>query len=184
MTTAQSPTQASRVHSIDPAHTSAAFVVRHMMIAKVRGHFNAVSGTIELPPSSNVPTRIEAAIDVASIDTREPQRDTHLKSPDFFDVQTFPQLTFRSTRIEGSEDSLRVFGDLTIRGTTRPVVFEGTFEGAATDPWGNQRVGYEAHAKINRKDFGLGWNQALETGGVVVGDEVRIELSVEAVAQR
>jgi polyisoprenoid-binding protein YceI len=175
--------QMSRTYSIDAAHTSAAFVIRHMMIAKVRGHFNVIRGTIELPPSGNVPTRIEAIIEVASIDTREPARDTHLKSPDFFDVERFPQIVFRSTHIEGEGELFRVHGDLTIHGTTRAVCFETTFEGVGTDPWGKQRIGYEAHTTISRKDFGLNWSQALETGGVLVGDEVRVELSVEAIAQ-
>jgi polyisoprenoid-binding protein YceI len=183
MAVAETPNQASRSYAIDPAHSSVAFIARHMMIAKVRGHFNAVTGTIELASSGNVPTRIEAAVEAASIDTREPKRDGHLKSADFFDVEKFPQLTFRSTRIEGREPSFRVYGDLTIHGTTREVTFETTFEGAGPDPWGKQRVGYEARAKISRADFGLNWNQALETGGVLVGDEIQIELSVEATAQ-
>jgi polyisoprenoid-binding protein YceI len=178
-----STTQATaRTYAIDPAHTTTAFIVRHMMIAKVRGHFNAVTGTIVLG-AGNVPESIEASIDVASIDTREPQRDGHLKSADFFDAEKFPQITFRSLRVEGSGTSFKVFGDLTIHGTTREVVLDTTFEGAGTDPWGNARVGFEATTKISRADFGLAWNQALETGGVLVGDEVKIELSVEATAQ-
>jgi polyisoprenoid-binding protein YceI len=176
-------TSTARAYSIDPAHSTAAFVVRHMMIAKVRGHFNAISGSIALPASGNVPTAIEATIEAASIDTRVEQRDTHLKSAEFFDVEKHPQLTFRSTRIEGGGDSFRVIGDLTIHGTTREVVFETTFEGTGKDPWGNTRVGYEAHATISRKDFGLSWNQTLETGGVLIGDDVKIELSIEAIAQ-
>ena len=168
---------------IDPAHTTVAFVIRHMMIARVRGHFNGVSGAIELSAGSKLPSRVDATIETASIDTREAQRDAHLKSPDFFDAATSPHITFHSTRIEGDGVSFRVFGDLTIRGTTREVSLKATFEGAGTDPWGNERIGFEAHATINRRDFGLGWNQALETGGVLVGDEVRIELSVEAIAQ-
>jgi polyisoprenoid-binding protein YceI len=183
MSAAQAGSETFRTYSIDAAHTSAAFVIRHMMISKVRGHFNVVAGTIELPASGNVPSRVEAVIEVASIDTREPARDTHLKSADFFDIETFPKITFNSTRIEGREELFRVHGDLTIHGTTREVAFETTFEGMGTDPWGKQRVGYEAHTTISRKDFGLNWNQALETGGVLVGDEVRIELSVEAIAQ-
>ena len=181
MTTAS--TTAARTFTVDAAHSSAAFVVRHMMIAKVRGHFNALTGTIALPAAGNVPTSVEATIEAASVDTRVEQRDTHLKSPDFFDVATFPQITFRSTRIEGSGDSFRVIGDLTIHGTTREVALDTTFEGTGKDPWGNQRGGYEAHATISRKDFGLTWNQSLETGGVLIGDDVKIELSIEAIAQ-
>jgi polyisoprenoid-binding protein YceI len=184
VTTAQNSTQTSRTYAVDPAHTTAAFIVRHMMIAKVRGSFNAVSGSIELPATGNVPVRVEAVVETDSVDTREPQRDGHLKSPDFFHAEQFPQLTFRSTQIEGTEESFRVSGDLTIHGVTRPIVFEATFEGAGTDPWGSARLGYEAHAKISRKDFGMNFNQALETGGVLVGDEVRIELNVEAIAQK
>lgn len=182
MTATAGTAQNTRIYSIDPAHSSVAFVVRHMMIAKVRGLFNTVSGTIELPASGYLPVSVEAAVDVASIDTREPQRDGHLKSPDFFEAEKYPELTFRSTRIEGTEESFRMHGDLTIHGVTAGIAFDVTFEGAGADPWGNQRAGYEGHAKINRKDFGLTWNQALETGGVLVGDEVRIELTVEAIA--
>ena len=184
MSSAPSSTQTGRTYVIDATHTSAAFVVRHMMISKVRGHFTAVTGTIELAPDGNVPVRVEAEIDVASIDTREAQRDGHLKSADFFDAEHYPKITFRSLRITGSEDAFHLEGDLTIRGTTHPVDFEASFEGAVADPYGNQRVGYEAHTKISRKDFGLSCNQALETGGAVVGDEVRIELTVEAIAQK
>jgi len=171
-------------YAIDASHTTAEFVVRHLMITKVRGRFTAVSGTVDLADGATVPTALTATIETASIDTRETQRDEHLKSPDFFDAATYPQITFRSTRIEGSGDSFKVIGDLTIHGVTREVSLDTTFEGRVVDPWGNNRVGYEAHGKISRKDFGLSWNQALEAGGVAVGDEVKIELNVEAIAQK
>ncbi len=168
-------------YSIDPAHTTAEFIVRHLMITKVRGRFGAVSGSIELEAGRAVPTSVQATIDATSIDTREPQRDTHLKSPDFFEVEKYPTLEFASTRIEGEGGSFTIHGDLTIHGVTREVALKAEFEGRTADPWGGQRIGYSASATINRKDFGLAWNAALETGGVMVGDEVRIELEVQAV---
>lgn len=174
----------NRLYDLDPAHTTVEFVVRHMMIAKVRGRFTKIAGHFELPDGSDVPTAVEVTIDAASIDTREPQRDAHLASADFIDAATYPQITFRSSHIEGSGDTFRVYGDLTIHGVTRRIVLDTSFEGRASDPYGNQRVGYEAHAKISRKDFGLNWNQTLETGGVIVGDEVKIEISTEAVARK
>jgi polyisoprenoid-binding protein YceI len=182
MTTAQE--QTTQIFTIDPIHTSVGFTVRHLMIAKVRGHFRSVAGTIEIPAGTDVPQAIEVTIDGSSIDTREPQRDEHLRSPDFLDVATYPMLTLRSTAISGSPSAFKIHGDLTIHGTTRPVVLDATFEGRATDPWGNLRAGYEATTTISRKDFGLTWNQVLEAGGVAVGDEVRIEISVEAIAPK
>jgi polyisoprenoid-binding protein YceI len=171
-------------YAIDPVHTTVEFVVRHLMITKVRGRFTGVAGTIELQPGSDVPSAVQAHIDAATIDTREDQRDTHLKSADFFEVEVHPALRFTSTRIEGRSDDFTIHGNLTIHGVTREVALKGEFEGRAADPWGGQRVGYSASTTINRKDFGLTWNAALETGGVVVGDEVRIELNVEAVLQK
>jgi polyisoprenoid-binding protein YceI len=177
-------TQTAKTYALDPSHTTAEFVVRHLMITKVRGRFTAVAGTIEVPEGSNVPLSVDVTIEAGSIDTREPQRDTHLKSADFLDAEKFPAITFKSTGIDGSGDAFKVRGDLTIHGVTREVVLDTTFEGRTTDPWGNDRIGYEAHTKISRKDYGLEWNQALEAGGVVVGDEVKIELNVEAIAQK
>ncbi len=173
--------QEKAIYALDPAHTSVEFIVRHLMITKVRGRFTAFDGQIELAPGNDLPTSITATIDAGSIDTREEQRDAHLRSADFFEVEKFPHLTFESTRIHGTPADLTIDGKLTIRGVTRDVKLTGSFEGRAADPWGGVRVGYAAYATINRKDFGLAWNAALETGGVVVGDEVRIELNVEAV---
>jgi polyisoprenoid-binding protein YceI len=171
------------VHSLDSAHTTVEFVVRHLMITKVRGRFTSFNGRIEMAPDGDLPKAVSVKIDAASIDTREEQRDAHLRSADFFDVEHYPELTFESTRIAGTPDAFTVHGNLTIRGVTREVALTGSFEGRALDPWGGTRVGYAAHTTINRKDFGLAWNAALETGGVVVGDEVRIELNVEALLE-
>lgn len=182
MTTAQ--TQETLLYTLDPSHTTVEFVVRHMMIAKVRGRFVAFQGSIELAPGSDLPQAVNATIDVASIDTREEQRDTHLRSADFFEVETYPALTFESTRIEGTPDDFKIYGKLSIHGVTREIALTGNFEGRGSDPWGGQRVGYTAHTTINRKDFGLTWNAALETGGLLVSDEVRIELNVEGVLQK
>lgn len=168
-------------YTIDAAHTSAEFVVRHLMITKVRGRFGSVSGSIDFANGTDVPTAVAATIDATSVDTREPQRDEHLKSPDFFDVEKFPTLEFASTSIEGAASDFTIHGNLTIHGVTRPVALKAEFEGRNPDPWGGQRIGYSATATINRKDFGLNWNAALETGGVVVGDEVKIELNVQGV---
>ena len=173
--------QERNIYTLDVAHTTVEFIVRHLMITKVRGRFTAFSGQIDVTPGNDVPVALSATIDATSIDTREDQRDAHLRSADFFDVENFPQLTFESTHIEGTPDEMTIDGKLTIRGVTRDIRLSGTFEGRTADPWGGVRVGYAAHGKINRKDFGLAWNAALETGGVVVGDEVRIELNVEAV---
>lgn len=175
--------QEKSVYALDPAHTTVEFVVRHLMISKVRGRFTRFDGQIELPPGSDLPAAINVAIDAPSIDTREEQRDAHLRSADFFEAEKYPKLTFESTRIDGTPDEFFVDGKLTIHGVTRDVTLKASYEGKVTDPWGGNRVGYSAHTTINRKDYGLGWNAALETGGVVVGDEVRIELNVEAILQ-
>ncbi len=169
-------------YRIDPAHSVAQFVVRHMMITNVRGAFGKVEGTVVYDPENPAQSSIEAVIDVASIETRDAQRDAHLKSADFLDAEKFPTITFKSTRIEGSGEEFQVFGDLTIHGVTRSVLLrvEGPTP-AAKDPWGNTRVGASATSKIKRSDFGLTWNAALETGGLLVGDEVKIELDVQLI---
>ncbi len=180
MTTAST----TRLFSIDPAHTSAEFVVRHMMIAKVRGRFTALAGSIEATDGGRVPTAVRATIETGSIATGDAQRDGHLKSGDFFDVEKHPKIEFASTKIVPAGEGFEVHGDLTIRDVTLPVVLQATYEGSSTDPYGNERVGYEAHGKISRKEFGLLYNATLETGGVAIGDEVKIELSVEGIAQK
>ena len=166
--------------SIDAAHANVEFAVRHLMISTVKGRFGGVSGTVELGGDPTA-ARIDVTIDAASIDTRQPDRDTHLRSADFFDVERFPTLTFTSTRVARDGDELKVDGDLTIRGVTRPVTLRAREEGRTRDPWGGERIGFSAATKINRKDFGLTWNQVLETGGIAVGDEIKISLDVELV---
>jgi polyisoprenoid-binding protein YceI len=181
-TPATSPTTTA-TWNIDPTHSSAEFKVKHMMISHVKGHFAKVTGTLTLDESSLANSKVEALIDAASVETRDAQRDAHLKSADFFDVDKFPTLSFKSTSIKLVRDGeLAVEGDLTIKGVTRKVVF--SVEGPtppAKDPWGNTRVGVSATTKISRKDFGLTYNAALETGGVLVGDEVTITLDVQFV---
>jgi polyisoprenoid-binding protein YceI len=167
---------------IDPAHTDVGFEVKHLMISKVRGRFGTVSGTIQLDEADITRSSVTAEIDVTTIDTREAQRDGHLRSADFFDVENFPKITFRSTRVEREgEDRATVVGDLTIRGVTREVKLAVEEEGTAKDPWGGDRIAFSATAKIDRRDFGLTWNQALETGGVLVANEIKLILDVQAV---
>ena len=178
-----STTSTTTTWSIDPSHSIAEFKVKHMMISNVKGQFAKVSGSLSLDESEVTNSRVEALIDASSIGTRDDQRDAHLKSADFLDVERFPSLSFRSTRVRATgKDELTVEGDLSIRGVTRKVTFE--VEGPtppAKDPWGNTRVAVSATTKINRKDFGLTWNAALETGGILVGDEVTITLDVQFV---
>jgi polyisoprenoid-binding protein YceI len=166
---------------IDPSHSSAQFSVRHLMVSNVRGEFGKVSGTIDYNDKDPSKSRVEATIDVSSISTREPKRDEHLKSPDFFDVAKFPTITFKSKRVAAAgAGRLKVTGDLSIHGVTREVVLEVEGPAAETkDPWGNLRTGAQATTKINRKDFGLAWNKLLESGGVAVGEEVSITIDVE-----
>ena len=171
------------VYALDKTHTTVEFVVRHLMITKVRGRFSAFEGRIELARGSQVPQRITATIDTASINTHEEQRDAHLRSADFLEVEKYPTMVFESTRIDGASDDFKIVGNLTLHGVTREVTLTGQFEGSGADPWGGQRVGYAAHTTIDRRDFGLTWNSALEAGGVVVGDQVRIEINAEAVLQ-
>ena len=169
--------------NLDPVHSVAEFKVKHMMISNVKGQFTTISGSLALDETDIANSRVEATIDATSINTRDAQRDAHLKSPDFFDVEKFPTLSFQSTAVKRTGDEeLAVTGDLTIHGVTRQVVFN--VEGPTApgkDPWGNTRVGLSAVTKINRKDFGLTWNSALETGGILVGDEVTITLDVQFV---
>jgi polyisoprenoid-binding protein YceI len=168
--------------NIDAAHTEVGFEVKHLMISKVRGRFAAVSGVIQLDESDLANSSVVAEIDAASIDTRQEQRDAHLRSADFFDVERFPAIRFSSTRVErGGGDDFKVHGELTIRDVTRPVVLTVTDEGRGRDPWGGDRAGFSASLVVDRRDFGLTWNQALETGGVLVANEIRISLEVQAV---
>ncbi len=167
--------------NLDPAHTAAEFKVKHMMISNVKGNFSGINGALQLDDDDITLSSIEASIPVATVNTGDAQRDGHLKSADFFDAEKFPAMTFKSTAIKRTGDGeLAVTGDLTLHGVTKPVTFAvvGPTE-PAKDPWGNLRVGLSAAARINRKDFGLTWNSALEAGGVLVGEEVAITLDVQ-----
>jgi len=169
-------------YQIDSAHSAAAFTVRHMMVTNVSGAFSKVTGTVVYDPSNPAASRVEAVIDASSIDTREPKRDAHLRSEDFFDVARFPTITFNSKRVEkAGEGRLRVVGDLTLRGVTREVVLEVEGPTPEISTPSGYRMGASATARINRKDFGMTWNRALDAGGVVVGEEVRIQIDVALV---
>src|SRR5579863_4266258 len=185
MTTLAAPetTTPTSTWNIDPVHSVVEFKVKHMMISNVKGQFAGIKGALTYNEQSVTDSRVEVTIDASSISTQEPQRDAHLKSADFFDVEKFPTLSFKSTRVSRAGDNeLKVAGDLTMHGVTRPVVL--TVEGPtppAKDPWGNSRIAVSATTKINRKDFGLTYNAALETGGILVGEEVTITLEVQFV---
>jgi polyisoprenoid-binding protein YceI len=167
--------------NIDSTHSTVGFSIRHMVFSKVRGRFQKYTGAIQLDDDMSK-SWVEVTIDAASIDTGTAQRDAHLRSPDFFDVEKFPELRFRSTRVEDiGGRRLRVIGDLTIRDVTREVVLDVEPAGRGMDPWGNERIGFVVKASIDRKDFGLQWNQLLEAGGVLVGERVDLELDVQAV---
>ena len=169
--------------SFDTAHSEIAFSVRHMVFAKTRGSFRTWSGTLDGDAGGRI-TTLGVDVDVESIDTREAQRDTHLRSADFFDAANHPKMTFRSTAVRGdTAGKFQVDGELTIRGTARPVTLDAEFTGGGKDPWGNTRRGYRASTRINRSDYGLNWNQTLELGGVLVGEQVDIEIETELVQQ-
>ncbi|HQV69334.1 MAG TPA: YceI family protein [Thermoflexales bacterium] len=170
--------------TIDPSHTNVTFSVRHMMISTVRGQFHKVSGTVDFNPENPATSSIDVKIDTASVDTRDEKRDGHLKSPDFFDAEKFPVMEFKSAKIEElSKTHGKVHGDLTIRGVTKPVTLDVEYNGTQKAPWGTTSAGFTATAKIHRKDWGLNWNAALETGGVLVGEDVKIEIDAELVQQ-
>ncbi len=166
---------------IDASHSSLGFAVRHMVIAKVPGKFTKFSGVIKLDEQDMTKSSASVTAEVASIDTSEPKRDEHLRSADFFDVANHPNLTFESKKIEKSGDTYKVTGDLTIHGTKKEVVLDLEYAGKGKDPWGGERVGFSGKTTINRVDFGLKWNQALEAGGVLVGEKVKIVLEIEAI---
>jgi polyisoprenoid-binding protein YceI len=172
------------VYQLDSAHSSVGFSVKHMMIAKVRGAFEKVTGTLNYDKANPQNASTEATIEAASVNTHEPQRDGHLKSPDFFDVEKFPTLTFKSKSVTSSGGELKVTGDLTIKGVTKQVTLDvETPSEELKDPFGNVKIGLSATTKIKRKDFGLTWNAALETGGVLVGDDVTITLDLQFTKQ-
>ena len=170
-------------YGLDASHSHVGFSVRHAMVSRTKGQFAEVTGTVHIAENP-VESWVEVDIPVASLDTRDEKRDGHLLSADFFDAENHPSLHYRSTKVTPADDSRWVVeGELTIKGVTRPVGLEVTFEGGAKDPWGNSRIGFTAQAEVNREDFGLTWNQALETGGVLVGKQVKIDIEAEAVQQ-
>lgn len=177
-------TATTRTYTVDTAHSEAAFQVRHL-ITKVRGHFNDFTGQVHFDDHNPAASRVSLTIHAASVNTNQNDRDAHLRSADFFDVAAHPTLTFVSTSVVPLGDNrYDVSGDLTIRGTTRRITLPVTYLGQAKDPWGQAKVGFEAETTINRKDFGLNWNAALEAGGLLVGDDVRITVSLQAVASQ
>jgi polyisoprenoid-binding protein YceI len=168
---------------LDTVHTRLGFAARHAMVATVHGNFAVFSGVLHLDEEDPTKSSAEVHIDAASVFTGNEQRDGHLRSPDFLDVVHYPEIVFRSTKAEVGDDEneYRLTGDLTIRGQSRPVVLDLEFQGTAVDPYGNQRAGFEGKATINRKDWGLTWNAAMETGGIMVGDRVKLQLDVSAI---
>ena len=177
---AASPALAAETYSFDKAHTTVGFQVRHI-VTNVGGKFNDFTGTIQVDRAKPESSSVEFTIQAASINTNEPKRDEHLRSADFFDVATHPTVTFKSTSIKANgKDSWLVTGDLTMRGVTKQVTLPVTFLGEGKDPWGNEKMGFETAITVNRKDYGINWNKALDQGGLLVGDEVKVEISVEA----
>lgn len=170
--------------NVDSAHSSIDFSIRHMMVSRVKGTFHNFEATVKADTNDLTTANIEVEIDVASIDTRNEDRDNHLRSADFFDVEKYPKMTFKSTNIVKTGDNeYDLTGDVTLHGVTKPVTFSATFEGVGKDPWGNEVAGLSAQGKIKRSDFGLTWNNTLETGGVLVGDDVNISIEIEAQKQ-
>jgi polyisoprenoid-binding protein YceI len=167
---------------IDNSHSQVQFSVRHMMISKARGVFDKWSGSVNLNPEDPSKTTVDITIDTSSINTKDAQRDGHLRSPDFFDAEKYPNITFKSTKVEVTgKETAKLYGDLTIRDVTKPVVLDVDFQGNAKSPWGTTNYGFSATTKINREDWGLNWNAALETGGWLVGKEVQIDIELELV---
>ena len=184
MTTAATPAAGTTTWAVDPTHSLVEFAVKHLMISTVRGRFGDVKGTIRFNEADPKQSQVEIEIPTASIDTRAEQRDNHLRSPDFFHVERYPAMTFVSKRIDGDVNGeFKLIGDLTIRDTTKEVALEAEFQGKTRDPWGGDRMGFEAKGKVDRKEFGLNWNQALDAGGWVLGDDIKMTISVELVKQ-
>ncbi|CAG7644487.1 hypothetical protein PAESOLCIP111_04718 [Paenibacillus solanacearum] len=170
--------------AVDPTHSSIDFTIRHMMIAKVKGTFHAFEAQIEADPADLTTASIDFSVDIASIDTRNQDRDAHLRSGDFFDAEKYPKMTFRSASIVNTGDgTYDVSGEFTLHGVTRTETFAVTYEGSGTDPWGNEKAGFSAQGVIKRSDYGLTYNAALETGGVLIGDEVKVSVEIEAAKQ-
>lgn len=170
--------------TIDPAHSEVNFTVRHMMISNVRGRFEKFSGTVDFNEADPTKSKVDVQIETASINTKEPNRDGHLRSADFFESEKYPYATFVSKRVEKVDETHgKIYGNLTIKDVARPVVLEVEYSGTAKSPWGTTSAGFTAHTKMNRKDWGLGWNKTLETGGYLVGDELNINIEMEIVRQ-
>jgi polyisoprenoid-binding protein YceI len=169
--------------AVDTSHSTIGFVARHMMVAKVRGRFKDFTADIVIAENP-LESRVDATVQMASVDTNDETRDNHLRTNDFFDIENHPTMTFRTTSIEPDGDNYKLNGDLTVRGVTKPVTFDLEVGGVGKDPWGNTKAGFSATTTINRKDFGVEWNAPLETGGVIVGDKVTIELDIEAALQQ
>ena len=167
--------------ALDPSHSSVEFTARHMVFSRVRGSFTKFTLDLDIDESTNLPTSAAATIEAASIDTNVADRDAHLRSADFLDAEKFGTIAFLSTKISGTPSAFTIDGTLTLHGITRPVTLRAVVDGRGKDPWGNDRIAFSASTTINRKDFGLTWNQALETGGVLVGDELEIALTIQAV---
>ena len=175
-------TTALTTYNLDPSHSEIGFAVKHLMVTNVKGSFHKFDARIELDEQDLVNSRLEVTIDAASIDTRNADRDAHLRSADFLDVEKYPTLTFVSKRIDRvGEDEYKVAGDLTIRGVTREVTLDAQETGRGKDPWGGSRIGFELRGRLNREEYGLTWNQALETGGVLVSPEVKLVIDIEVV---
>jgi polyisoprenoid-binding protein YceI len=184
MTTATNDPQLTGEYTIDPTHTRIGFVARHAMVTKVRGAFNEFTGSARIDGENPERSTVELVIKAGSIDTRNADRDGHLRSNDFLKMDEYPEITFRSTGVQATgDDEYDVTGDLTVKGVTRPVTVPFTFEGQATDPFGNSRIGLEGRTTINRQDFGITWNAALETGGVLISDKIVLEFEVSAIKQ-
>jgi polyisoprenoid-binding protein YceI len=176
--------QTRTTYVLDPGHTNVYFSGKHMMLTTVRGHFGPVSGTLELDENNFANSEVNVAIDIAGLSTRDEKRDGHLRSGDFFDAETYPTATFKSTKIEqAGEGTFKVTGDLSVRGVTKEVVLDANFEGFAKSPWGTEVVGFTASTTINRKEWGLNWNVALEAGGVLVSEKIKLDIEAEGIKQ-
>ena len=183
MTSSAPATTTTTVWKVDASHSLVEFSVRHMMVSTVKGRFTGIQGTIIDVADDPRRSSVEIELDAASISTADERRDAHLRSADFLDAEHYPTITFKSRRIDGSRDEFKLFGDLTIHGETREVALDVTLNGINTSPYGQTVAGFSASTKLNRKDFGLNWNVALEAGGVLVGDQIKVEVELEAVKQ-
>jgi polyisoprenoid-binding protein YceI len=182
MTATSDPAALTGTYAIDPSHSRIGFVARHAMVTKIRGSFNEFEGSGHFDAENPTKSHLQLTIQAASIDTRNADRDAHLRSNDFFDMETYPTITFASTAVaQTGDDEYRVTGDLTIKGVSRPVTVELEYTGTAVDPYGNQRIGFEGKTTVNRKEWGVNWNAALEAGGVLVSEKVTLEFEVSAI---